>query len=395
MSNGQVKQRKTGQAAQIGARSTNELLQARDGGFDESSSKWYRITGKHGGATKRALFFGFLMEVVAVMILGTVTALASFHAGPTTSITTGVLFGVIVGFTYYLVCKLPHDDNLPRHANPGVTVGYMCTNDVGVLGVIYYLFAQVLGALAAGGVVGAILSQQDAGCPIPAIGCNIARATVPLAVTTNGAYGFGLTLVSVCCMEIFFGAIIVCVQLMSQYLNTNESKRRSNYHHAVRNAAIATAFFMAVGYPFQVYSYNGATYLAGIFSGLPGLTTFHARWFSTLTALAGITGTASDLLPNSVWGPEGGVPWALYYFGSIGSGVAGGLFACILMYIGFTDMSNRRSEREQDFRKGRFRNRYLENELDEPLLQAAQTTNTSVADLISPFQGNGVATSVL
>jgi hypothetical protein len=275
-------------------------------------------------------------------------------------------------------------------------MGYLLTNDIGLLGAFYYWFAQGLGALAAGGVVGAILSQQNAGCAIPAIGCNIARATVPLAVTTNGAYGFGLTLVSVCCMEIFFGAIIICVQLVSQYLNTNDETPHANYHHAVYNAAIATAFLVAIGYPFQVYSYNGATYLAGIFSGLPGLTSFHARWFSTLTALAGITGTASDLLPNSVWGPDGGAPWALYYFGNWGAGVAGGLFAWILMWIGFLDTSldcKDYKDRERNYRRDQFRSTYLRSEMNEPLLQAAQTTHTSVADLIGPYQG--VATSVL
>ena len=406
-SSSQVKQRRNAgkvqngpgeyaEMAPVGAYDSSQLM-ATHGSLvdDQVRYRWVRITGKHRMASWRALLFNYVMEFAAVFILGLVVSFAAYFAGPTTSLVTGIAVGIIYGLTYLLVCRLPYDYQLRRHANPAVTLAYLTTNDIGILGVVYYLTAQVLGALMGGLVVGAILDQQNGGCAVAAIGCNIARATVPLAVTTNGAYGYGVSKVTVICTEIFMPAIIAMVLLLKEYLNTNPEKLQKNYNHAVKCAAVTTTVLVAIGYPFQIFSYNGAVYLTGLFSGLT--TSFHARFISTLASLPGITGTTTDLLPNSVWGTTGDAAWALYYFGSFAGGLAAGLLARIIMQFGFEEQSPVYMAPTSDrrYRASGPTNPMINSQMSDattPLMAAAaQTTHTQVADLINPY----VASSIL
>lgn len=346
----------------------------------------WHLTGRHDSATYRELYYNFVMEFVSVFILGMIIPIVSFTAGPTTSVVTGALFGAVYGIAYYAVCMLPRDHKLRCHANPAVTLGYLFTGDVGIPGLFYYWIPQVIGAMLSGLVVGAILSNQDGGCAV-ALACAVQRATVPLPVTTNGAHGLGVSLTTVICLEIFIPAIIVMILLVSEYLNTFGDVTR-NYQKAIRNASIATAVFVAVGYPFQIFSFNGATYLAGLFSGaLADVTTHYGRAWSNLAYLP-----ITNFLPTSVWDGNTGTA-ALYFLGPLGGAIVGGILTLIAMSLGFIAGDNK-NYREHKPKIGS-KDRIINAEMQEPLLHAAQTTHTSVADLINPYQAGGVSKSVL
>lgn len=413
MSNNQVKQRKTAVAAaatasnngsyeSIEANSVQELL-ARNGDVKNRTQVMTRLTGKHASATNREIVYNFFMEFVSTFLLGMIVPIVAFTAGPTTSLVTGALFGVVYGAAYYAVCMLPRDYKLRCHANPAVTLAYLFTGDVGIFGLLYYWFAQGIAAMLSGLVVGAILSNQDGGC-MTSVGCAIARATVPLPVHTNGAYGLGVSETTVICMEIFIPAILTMILLVSEYLNTaekTEAEEISNYQTAIRNFSMALAAFVAVGYPFQIFSFNGATYLSGLFSGaLADTATHYGRSWSVLAYLPGTL-----FLTNSVWDGNSGTA-ALYFLGPLAGAVAGGILARVAMAAGFLNgagyegiLGGRvRRYNDKNYRDNRPRlaNGYINSQMEEPLLHAAQTTHTSVADLINPYQaGGGVSKSVL
>lgn len=397
-----MKQRKTAASSNyepIEAKSAAEMF-ARDKDVSKREHIMLRITGKHESATNRELFYNGFMEFVSVFILGMVIPIVAFTAGPTTAFATGALFGAVYGIAYYAVCMLPRDHKLRCHANPAVTLVYLFTGDVGLGGLLYYWIAQAVGAMLSGLVVGAILSEQTGGCAT-SVACVVQRATVPLPVTTNGAHGLGISFTSVVCLEIFIPAIITMILAVSEYLNTDGSDEKlliSNRRWAVRNAAVATAVFAAVGYPFQVFSFNGATYLAGLFSGaLADSTTHYSRAWSVLAYLPTV-----DFLPNSVWNGNSGTA-ALYFLGPLAGAVVGGILARIAMAAGFLKGDGYRGilgrtsryYNDDNYRNGKPRignDRMINAEMQEPLLQAAQTTHTSVADLINPFS---VSKSVL
>jgi glycerol uptake facilitator-like aquaporin len=410
MSNNQVKQRKTAAAVvasnneSINASSTNELF-ARNN-LESQGAAMTRITGKHASASRRELVYNSFMEFVSTFLLGMIIPIVAFTAGPTTSLVTGALFGVVYGAAYYAVCMLPRDHKLRCHANPAVTLAYLFTGDVGIFGLLYYWFAQAIAAMLSGLVVGAILSNQDGGCAT-SVGCAILRATVPLPVHTNGAHGLAVSETTVICMEIFIPAILTMILLVSEYLNTPRKKENNliqNYQTAVRNFSIALAAFVAVGYPFQIFSFNGATYLSGLFSGaLADTATHYGRAWSVLAYLPGTL-----FLTNSVWDGNSGTA-ALYFLGPLAGAVAGGILARVAMAAGFLNGSDgyvgvlgdgftrTRYSRDTEWRNGvpRIYDGKINSQMEEPLLHAAQTTHTSVADLINPYQAGGVSKSVL
>lgn len=360
----------------------------------------FSIVGKHANPAPHAYVYNYLMEVVMTFVLGLVVTLGWFVAGPTTSIVNGVALAAAIAGTYLVTSRVYSDYALRRHLNPGITVLRFGRRDIGVPGLFYYWSAQLIGAIFCGLVVGAILGQQNGGCAT-APGCVVQRATVPLPVTTNGAYGFGVSLTTVICLEIFVPMIIFLVLDLAENLNTqthytrkkgqhvSPHKLEKHYHHAIKCAALATFVFIAAGYPFQVGSYNGATYLAGVFSGL--LTSDYARQHGTLATLSG-----TDFLANSVFGTTGAAAWALYFFGSIAGAVATVIVGYAIMALGF-NKNNQYDARYQRMRRG-----YETLGMDAPmtpeametplLVAAAQTTHTSVSDLVNPYS---VASSVL
>jgi glycerol uptake facilitator-like aquaporin len=383
------------------AESTKELL-ASTGATKRQME--YRgilhVTGKHASPTYRQYAFNFLMETVGAFLLTMAVTLASFVAGPTQNFANGLALAVVYAGTYYLLCRLPSDYVLRRHLNPAVTAGYLWTRDIGLPGVVYYGAANLVGSIFAGLVNGAILSAQDVNCPVsPCAAGGVTRSVVPLATLDNTAYGFGVSQITVICLEIFLPMFIVLVLLLRENLNTKMAEHlEKNYRHGVKYAAIATAIFVTIGYPFQIYMFNGWIYIAGLFSGV--LPTAYGRSMTTLASLP-----ATGFLANSVWGPTGAAAWALYFFGSIAGGLAAGLVARIVMMIGFHYGSDFMCVKEhKDYRKGVVRDRDGEQSMifssieaeQTPLLAAAQTTRTSVADLINPYAASsGIATSVL
>jgi glycerol uptake facilitator-like aquaporin len=420
MSQSTLKHRKAAAAAApvtdyvpIEALSSDELYAPQGGRVPGSKATrvWWlmNLEGKHHHQSWNVRLYNFLMEIIGVFVLGLVVTLGTFVAGPSVGIANGLALAAAVAGTYLVMARLYSDYPLRRHLNPAFTLGYLFTGDVGILGLVYYWIAQVLGALFSGLVVGAILSEQDGGCAnAGACPAGLLRATVPLPTTVNSAtFGLGISQATVICLEIFIPMLITLVLLLKEHLNTHSHKSnkkpdlyslQNNYKHAVKCAALATFVFVAVGHSFQVQSFNGATYLAGLFSGITASDgTAFGRTLYQLTRLSGTT-----FLTNSVFGPDGSAAWALYFFGPLAGAVAAGLVATVIMYIGFKN--NTVAKDAQDLVRrlgGKPYDSFSEmpaiaQDASTPLLVAAQTTHTAVSDLVNPYSVNsGIASSVL
>lgn len=376
------------------AQSTAELY----GSYGASSRQmrnysFFTMVGKHASPPPHAYLYNGFMEVVGVFVLGLVTTLGWFVAGPTTNLINGLALGAAVAGAYAVMSRIYSDYALRRHLNPGVTLVRLCRRDIGGGGALYYWACQLIGAIFCGLVVGAILSQQDGGCAT-SVGCVIQRATVPLPTTTNGAYGYGVSLTTVICGEIFFSMIIYLVLDLAENLNTavyrhHPQRMEKHYHHAVKWAAGATLVLIAVGYPFQIGSYNGMTYLAGVFSGI-----VNAPYGRAHEQLAYLPSTL--YLANSAF--NGSAAWALYFFSSLAGGLAAAIVGGAIMYVGF------QKDNQVDVRVEQARARGYEiinpgmkaDITSSPLLVASQTTHTAVSDLVNPYSVNsGIASSVL
>lgn len=372
-------------------------LKRPHGGNSKEARQWgpfwfLSLEGKHTPQSWPKRLYNFIMEVVGVFVLGMVASLGSFVAGPTVNVANSLALAAAIAGAYMVMSRLYSDYALRRHLNPAFTIGYLFTGDVGVFGLLYYWIAQVLGALFSGLVTGTILSEQDGGC-VNAAACpaGLVRAVVPLPTTLNGAHGLGISQTTLICLEIFIPMIITLVLLLKEHLNTRGSVK-DNYKHATKCAALALFVFITVGHPFQVYSFNGATYLAGIFSGMT--TSFHGRSIHELATLSSTT-----LLANSVFGPSGGPAWALYFFGNLAGGFAAGLVGLVIMYMGFKN--NTMYSDFKRLKEGKYQSIHseippIQEDVNTPLLVAAQTTHTAVSDLVNPYSVNsGIAASVL
>lgn len=396
----------------MGAHTFGELYSKEHGGdatrkpVSDTRVWWLlNIEGKHHSQSGMVRFYNLFMEMIGLFVLGMVVSLGSFVAGPTVNIANSLALAAAVAGTYLVMARLYSDYALRRHLNPAFTIGYLFTGDVGLPGAVLYLVAQVVGAIFGGLVSGAILSEQNGGCAnAGACPAGLLRATVPLPTITNSVtFGLGISQVTVICLEIFIPAIITLVLLLKEYLNTHStvaatkhtplhSSMEKHYKHAVKCAALATFVFIAVGHPFQVYSFNGATYVAGIASGFTASdATAFGRTHGQLAALSGTT-----FLTNSVFGANGAAAWALYYFGSFAGGVAAGLFAIVIMYMGFRKHGHSTYLLQMVQAKTDAEIPFVTQDASTPLLVAAQTTHTAVSDLVNPYSVNsGIASSVL
>ena len=389
------------------AESSSELFRSQ-GATSETVRVWWlsNLTGKHRMPPWHILVYNYIMEMIGVFVLGMVVSLGTFVAGPSTNIANGLALAAAVAATYLVMTRLYSDYAVRRHLNPMFTVGYLSTGDIGIPGLFYYMTAQTLGAVFSGLTTGAILSEQTGSTAVDCLtsaACTIQRATVPLPTLTNDAYGLGISLTTVVCLEIFVSMIITLVLLLREHLNTQifsskgyfkRDSAQKNYKHAVKCAALATFVFIAVGYPIQVTSFNSATYLTGLFSGI--LTSHYGRQIATLATLPG-----TQFLANSVFGATGSAAWALYFFGPLAGAVAASMVGYVIMWLGF-----KHNTVDADLRKARSKvfNRRRDYEIvgdsveeaATPLLVAAQTTHTAVSDLVNPYSMNSaIASSVL
>lgn len=372
-------------AAPVGAESPNELLYQEGGPRSDGMSKYLRLTGRHAAATNREVISNMLHELIGVFIISAAVQLVSFQSGPTQTVASGATLGLVYALAYYVAVSLPRDLKLKAHCNPAISAAYgLGANDIGFFGFLLYIVAQSSGGLMAGGVVGAILSQETGAtagtvcADPPGLGaCTVARAVVPLPVSVNTGSSFAVSQVTVICMEIFMPAVIALVLIVCEYLNTKDSERVRNYYRAVKITAAVTGVLVTIGYPFQMFMFNGSAYLGGLASGfLSGSSVKNVYALSHLPI--------TDFLPNSVFGTDGANAWALYFFGPWAGGVAAGIFAWLLFMLGFLYSGERSggiSERERGYRSDPF------PALQEPLLHAASQVRveTQTKDLITPF----------
>lgn len=389
-----VKQRRTTAAsrntpAPVGAQNFPELL----GSVREDNNgmmKYIRLTGKHASATWREIVFNFIMEMIGVFILSMAVPLVAFQAGPTTNVPAGAALAIVYALAYYVACSLPRDLKLKAHCNPAITLCYWGVADVGAFGALLYIVAGSAGAFAAGGALRQILSQQDGVItgPCPGAGC-VMRAAVPLPVL-SGVTSFGISKTTAVCLEIFIPAIIALVQVVSEYLNTNNKRLLGSYYRAVRHGALATGVLVAIGYTLQCWAFNPYIYLAGLTTGI---SESGMRDINTLARLSG-----TDMLPNSVFGVDGdNGAWALYYFGPWAGGLVAALICRILFGIGFLRSDNPIDTDGADYtyrNTGPTRPGFINADIQQPLLhQAARVDRpgTELRDLVNPFVAGPVA----
>lgn len=383
------------------AQSRDELYSTQ-GAVPTTNRGWtlMSITGKHRLPPMHSFLYNMSMEAIGMFVLGLVASLANFAAGPTTNFATGLGVAAAVAGTYLLMAHIYSDYALRRHLNPGLSLVYVGLGEIGIGGLLLYWCAQVTGAIFSGLVLSAILGQQTGSGPadcLTSATCTIQRATVPLPVTANGAYGFGVSQTTVICFQIFIPAIIFLVQVLCEFLNTRIFNKKGqlvqwwlvkNYQHGLKCGALALFVFTAAAYPFQLHGFNGGTYVSGVFSGIVNAP--YGRYHSTLAYLP-----AANFLADSAF--NGSAAWALYFFGCLAGGVAAFILSYLVMWSGFKYNSMAKdAEWVRDKVKGTYLSMSPIDEASSPLLVAAQTTHTAVADLVNPYSSKtGIASSVL
>jgi glycerol uptake facilitator-like aquaporin len=149
-------------------------LKAPDSIRATSVADQYETVGKAGGfthflwaphATRSVRFLSLLKSYVMELIgsfffvfftvFSVVSAYNGTAAGPADDVLRSILVAICAGGSYFMVTgwlRKP-DDELPRHASWLVTLFYMLTWSFGAIHSLIYLIAQLLGALAASGIL--------------------------------------------------------------------------------------------------------------------------------------------------------------------------------------------------------------------------------------------------
>jgi glycerol uptake facilitator-like aquaporin len=286
-----------------------------EGGEKSMTQRWLGLTGKHSTPTWQGVTTAFIMELVGTALLGSSVALARWAAFGGSQLLNGFAIGLVYALNFWIATRQPWygEPSMRRHLSGPVTLAYFLTNEIGLLGVVFYKLAQTIGTLIGGAVLSALIGGVYVAGKLP----------VPLPVTTLGAS----SLTTAVCLEIFITAILILIFLISEFLNTDESKKDKNYKHATTYMAGAVFVTVIVLFQFGSYSFNDNVYLTGLFSGF-GKATSDPLSVSSMAALNSATYT------DSVFG-TGGAAWALYYFGPWAGGVIGAaLFWAIFMIAG-------------------------------------------------------------
>ena len=299
----------------VEATSRFELVPDTVEGEKSMAQRWLGLTGKHESPTWQGITYAFIMELVGSAFLGSLVALARWAAFGGSQLLNGFAIGLVYGIAFWITTRRPWygEHSLRRHLSGPITLAYFFTNDIGLLGVLFYKSAHTLGSLIGGAVLSALIGGVYVAGKLP----------VPLPVTTLGAS----SLTTAVCLEIFVPAVLILIFLINEFLNTDESKKDKNYKHAT--TYLAGLFFLVVMVSFQFgsYSFNDNVYLTGLFSGF-GKASSDPLSISSMAALSSATYT------DSVFG-TGGNAWALYYFGPWAGAIAGAaVFWAIFMIAG-------------------------------------------------------------
>lgn len=286
-----------------------------EGGEKSMAQRWLGLTGKHESPTWQGIAYAFTMELIGSAFLGTLVTLARWAAFGGSQLLNGFAIGLVYGIAFWITTRRPWygEHSLRRHLSGPITLAYFFTNDIGLLGVLFYKSAHTIGSLIGGAVLSALIGGVYVAGKLP----------VPLPVTTLGAS----SLTTAVCLEIFVPAVLILIFLVNEFLNSDESKKDKNYKHAT--TYLAGLFFLVVMVSFQFgsYSFNDNVYLTGLFSGF-GKAGTDPLSVSSMAALNSATYT------DSVFGTSGAA-WALYYFGPWAGGIVGvAVFWAIFMLFG-------------------------------------------------------------
>jgi len=318
----------------VGAKNQFDLFPYRES--DSPRYTWMDIlsfTGRHLRPSWAQMVFNFLLEIVGSFLLGLTVSLTVWAAFGLQPLLAGAVIGLVYAGTWYGASRWITDLILRRHLNGAISMGYFLTGDIGLAGLLMYAVAQYLGSSLAGLVMFGILGNSVTAMTVfptagmPAVG-QLFQSTIPVPLATF------TTLTTVCCLEIFGGAIIVFSLLANEYITgkpepaDGSPELISKYRDASLICAFTLFAFVALGYQFQVFSFNNVPYFAGLLS---------FAYFPTSPADARTLSVMSlgQWGISSVFNGHGGA-FALYLFGPyaaglIGAGIFWALFAARFM----------------------------------------------------------------
>ncbi len=280
-------------------------------------SRFFSFSGMYVSPSWAMILWAGFRETFGSALIGAIVSIVAFFALGLNVLLGGLLIAAAYGGAYYLASRLPADDSLRGHYNGAITVGYLFTSRIGLLGAIFYGTCQLTGAVLGGGIAAGLLAQYDVAI------APIVQATVPLPTTTI------TSVTSTICLELFGTLIIVLVLLLSEFVGTDPKTPVQNYKVATYNAAIALFILVIIGFPFQTYTYSNTSYMGALLANMN--RPFVGRDINDLAQLCN-----STMHTNSIFGSSGtGLcnAWVHYFFTPLAGGLFAGLFALALFLM--------------------------------------------------------------
>lgn len=293
----------------------------------------------------------FVMESLLVGARGAIVALVAWLAYPSGSNATTFEWAVAIAAasagTLYVATRTRQDSHFKRYINPIYAVAALFTRGTGLVGLLVYIVAHVLGSLFGGAVLVRSLVGASLGITPPVY----PRAYFPIPTTA------GTTLVTTVLLELFVPAFLVLVQLVHQHIGTPSTQDMKNYRASMKHTAIWVFGVTLIGVFYQSWLYDPSLYLTAAFAGInpavaqPGSPpaspisplqpqyldiTYMTNLYSTIG-----TGTNINMYTNSVFGTAGSAA-ALYTLGSLAGALIGSVvfYAFWMMYFGRGDDDN-------------------------------------------------------
>jgi len=224
---------------------------------------------------------------------------------------------------------------------------YLCTGEIGLWGLIYYVGAQTLGGVFSGLTVGAL----TLGLP-----GSLTRLPIPLPLTTNSSF------VTVVLLEMFGAALVAWVLGTMEFINspgvsntepksdTTTAQLLDNFRKAVVATTVAIFILVFIGYQFQVFAYGNTAYQGGLFSGM-------LAGGADLKTFGRMSNLADSDYAGSVWTTRGHaavfyflMPWASGILAAIGFVIA--VFVGIQRLTYEDNSAYRKQEMQFSFNKG-------------------------------------------
>lgn len=307
----------------------------------------FNFVGKNDRPTARSIIVNWWSEVAACWLIGTACGLAKFSADGTMPVIDALYVMIAYVGSYYAGTRLFSDGLvLRRHCNMLVTMLYWTVGEIGALGAFgFYGTANFAGGVLSACTIASVLNYAGVGATP-----NTLPVPLPLSTTSN--------LTTVILGELMLGAVIGCIMLCKEYLNTpiNKGAEDDGGRQLMKNYKRANWTFclwlFAVGLVFYhrgVYLISNVGYQGGMFAG----------WFYPDTSLLSIVRIANldNGYPNSVWIGHG-LAAMHYMLTPIAAGILGGLLFWISFFFAVNvwgDSTMDRTYRNKPAGKGYFK----------------------------------------